>query len=740
MFRWLAVVLILCVGTYVVMDIALGKGGWKQTPSDASTGGEQDTSDHHDRQASRSADGESIRPSNRNLTQDKLHVDQAQIQVVEKQEVASEKDGILLFIATPLTREEIAATSMEDRERFFREGKWIEGKRGQGALGYLMVEESKPQDYTEDKLFKFADAPDKVYRIRESNAEAVTPGHVRVGLQEYVYRKLEVGDRVKRGQLLALVDPKLALDELEIKVAGFDAAEAERRAAEKTRDEGKKRYEGILAARRVVQNAVSNDETRAAELTWQRYLEEEIAKRGALRKAERELNAASTTLHMHEIKAHISGIVKVIYKNKGDSVKALDPVLQIQNPDLLRVEGTVEVQEGTRLKRGMIVSVEPSRPDQPRMVLRGHTGEITCVAVSPGSQPRIVSGSEDRSLRVWDSVTGQELWTVENRAAVRSVACTGPGAEKRNLILAGFADGVARLYNLDDMTQGSVVLGQVNQGPVNSVAFSPDGKYCLTAGDDRSIQIWKVGMEDGKPSVDKRPLHRLSAAHKSAVTCVQFIPTEKTDQVQFLSVGRDDMLVWEMVGENPPVRISDFDQRSGDVPVLGTDGKRVLFDQGTELRLRSLADRTRVEGRLRNPQGAASFSTLALFAPDGKTILSNCASEGRVQLWRAPRTMGRGTELRQLVWPTGVVTCGAFAPRNPFVVTGTQDHCVLVWKMPSDDEIEGHLDARIINVGQFINDSSRQVPLTAELVEKPPSWVIPGGTATIVINPGETER
>ena len=63
------------------------------------------------------------------------------------------------------------------------------------------------------------------------------------------------------------------------------------------------------------------------------------------------------------------------------------------------------------------------------------------------------------------------------------------------------------------------------------------------------------------------------------------------------------------------------------------------------MRLRSLSDRTQVEGRLRNQPGSASFSTMALFAPDGKTILTNNNSESRLQLWRTPPALSRAIEV-----------------------------------------------------------------------------------------------
>src|SRR5262249_10259108 len=120
-----------------------------------------------------------------------------------------------------------------------------------------------------------------------------------------------------------------------------------------------------------------------------------------------------------------------------------------------------------------------------------------------------------------------------------------------------------------------------------------------------------------------------------------------------------------------------FGVRGGEVPTLGVspDGKTVLFDQGKELRLLTLAD-NQIGGTLQNPVSEMTFSTMALFSPDGKTILTNGYLPGKLQLWRTPVTQMRGSELRQLIWNTqnGIVTCGAFAPEDSsFAVTGTQD-------------------------------------------------------------------
>src|SRR5262249_5205281 len=231
--------------------------------------------------------------------------------------------------------------------------------------------------------------------------------------------------------------------------------------------------------------------------------------------AQRELSASMTDLKMHEIRAAIDGTIKVIYKNsQGDAVKPLEAIMQIQNPGRLRVEGLLDVQEAFKLKEGMPVIVEASRPEPPRLILSGHLRPVTCVAVSKGKRPVIVSGSEDETLRVWDSATGR-TWLVRLNRVARAAGCTPPGSE-HNLVLFGCADGTAGLLDLDKISPDAAArdLAERHQKAINGVAFSPDGERCATCSDDRTICLWKT--ETGEL------LYRLPAVHRNAVTSVQF--------------------------------------------------------------------------------------------------------------------------------------------------------------------------------------------------------------------------
>jgi multidrug efflux pump subunit AcrA (membrane-fusion protein) len=154
---------------------------------------------------------------------------------------------------------------------------------------------------------------------------------VLVGTENKELRRLRAGDKVQKGQLLARLDDRLALDEVEIKESKVEAAKAEQIAAEKTRDEAKARWDRTRELQK--RNVVSEDEVRATELTWERYNQEVIAKKAAVRQAQLELKSAKTILSMYEIHSPVTGVVQAIYKQRGEAVKALEPVFLIEYDD-----------------------------------------------------------------------------------------------------------------------------------------------------------------------------------------------------------------------------------------------------------------------------------------------------------------------------------------------------------------------------------------------------------------------
>ncbi|KIO01524.1 hypothetical protein M404DRAFT_149834, partial [Pisolithus tinctorius Marx 270] len=89
-----------------------------------------------------------------------------------------------------------------------------------------------------------------------------------------------------------------------------------------------------------------------------------------------------------------------------------------------------------------------------QLALQGHTGFVTSVAFSPDGN-RIVTGSEDNTVRVWDAKSGDQIGNP-----------------------------------LEGHTWG-----------VTSVAFSPDGNRIVSGSQDNTVRVWdaKSGDQIGSP-------------------------------------------------------------------------------------------------------------------------------------------------------------------------------------------------------------------------------------------------
>jgi WD40 repeat protein len=345
----------------------------------------------------------------------------------------------------------------------------------------------------------------------------------------------------------------------------------------------------------------------------------------------------------------------------------------------------------------------------------------------------IVSASEDKTVRVWDRA-GKHKLIIEHPTAVRSVACT-PLDSAVNWCITGAGDGVSRIYDLD--AGGGTPIQKLSgghSGNINCVAFGPQGKWCATGGDDKAICLWDAATGNliQRFAGGQRNLSAEAASaaggHRGAVTSLAFL-----SGTRLVSAGKDNMLlVWTLREDGskagPPL---PFDRRSGDVASLGVNPAKeeILFDYGRELRVLTVPDQ-QTRGVLQTASGAMNFSTLAQFSPDGNLILTAGGTEGRLQLWRAPTEQRRAHELFQMISPAGPATCGAFAPDNSFLVTGTRDRQLLVWKAPTKDEM-AEMKATVKLIEKALDSNSGQVRIWADLKEQ--QGLVPGATANLVV-------
>jgi len=303
----------------------------------------------------------------------------------------------------------------------------------------------------------------------------------------------------------------------------------------------------------------------------------------------------------------------------------------------------------------------------------GHTGAIRSVGFSRDNR-QAISGSEDRTVRLWDAGTGKCLRVLEGHIeCVNSVALSVDG----ELALSGSDDNTIRLWDVASGKCLRVLKGHM--AGVNSVALSADGRHALSGSDDNTIRFWDA--ESGK-------CLRALEGHNGGVNSVAF----SKDGKRALS-GSDDKTVrfWDvMMG----TCLRTLKGRKGRVfsVALSADGKHALtgysdmkirlWDLGTGKCLRVLEGHT------------ASVNGVALLA-DGNQAISGSSDES-VCLWDAQT----GKSLRVLRGPNSKVLSVALSTDGKLALSGSFDKMVRLWNTGTGKCLrvfEGHTD-RVLSV------------------------------------------
>lgn len=318
-----------------------------------------------------------------------------------------------------------------------------------------------------------------------------------------------------------------------------------------------------------------------------------------------------------------------------------------------------------------------------------------CPSFSPDGTKLLICTPQ--TCRTVDTTTGHELasFSLTDNPSDIFAGCYAFSHDGQRLAMGSRLDPEIRVWHVPQGKLLHVLEGHQKRGNgINVVAFSPDGTRLASGSTDNTARIWdlakgktvrKLGDFDGGFGI-RWPYLR---GHECQVVSVAFSPDGKwlatagNDRWWSSGSGEQTIRIWDL--ENP-LRWERI------VPAPGVESLRYAPD-GKTLSWRcndeSLNFLDPVSGKEILPQEAHRAAVNAVvYFPDGKTIATG-SSDGTIRLWDT----ASGKTLRVLTGHAGAVNGLAIAPDGATLASASADNTGGLWDLTTGKRrfsLKGH--------------------------------------------------
>ncbi|CCO36683.1 Vegetative incompatibility protein HET-E-1 [Rhizoctonia solani AG-1 IB] len=249
--------------------------------------------------------------------------------------------------------------------------------------------------------------------------------------------------------------------------------------------------------------------------------------------------------------------------------------------------------------------------------LRGHKSVVSCVDYSPDDQ-RIASGSWDNTLRIWDASTGEDTHGPMNGHS-RPVNCVRFSADG-SLVVSGSNDGTVRTWDVSTGQQTKQLFAGYSE--ILSVGVSPVGSQVVCGSLDGLIRLLDIHTGD--------TLVGTIQGHTLQVSSVEFSPDGK----RLVSGSHDNTArIWDAETGKQLVVCGGYDDSYKgflNCVALSPNGLHVAScSYGDTLHIWDGQSGKLIIGPLR---GHTSIVLCVQFSPDGSHLVS-CSHDATIRFW-----------------------------------------------------------------------------------------------------------
>jgi WD40 repeat protein/transcriptional regulator with XRE-family HTH domain len=292
---------------------------------------------------------------------------------------------------------------------------------------------------------------------------------------------------------------------------------------------------------------------------------------------------------------------------------------------------------------------------------------------------RTLAVSSQDSVQLWSAVSRTQLAAEPVPGTFVNAVEFAPHA---HVLAATYGDGMFQLWST---ARGKLVpLGQPVRssaiGMTETVAFSPDGQFVATGGDDGTLRLWSV-RDPARP--------KLLAIRRDSGTYVFDVGFSPDGKVIAAASADNLTRLWDVANPARPVLLGRPLRGPSSYAIsvaFSPDGRLLAVGSADKtVRLWDVANPARPELVGAPLTGPTGYIYGVAFSPDGKTLAA-AVTDGTVWLWNVAAA-GHPDLLATLTGPNGHVYSVDFSPAGSQLAAASADGTVRLWNTnPAADE------------------------------------------------------
>ncbi|PSB21391.1 hypothetical protein C7B69_15970 [filamentous cyanobacterium Phorm 46] len=303
-------------------------------------------------------------------------------------------------------------------------------------------------------------------------------------------------------------------------------------------------------------------------------------------------------------------------------------------------------------------------------ILNGHSGFVPSLALTPDGQ-KLISGSWDDTIKIWDLQTGYLLNTLESHTS--DVECVAITPDGQTLVSAGW-DNTIKIW---DLKTNELLHSLSCSNSVVLVAITPDGQKFISSETYNIISLWDLNTQQiirnwVTDSKDSHPFWW----HK----CIVISPEKQT-----IFVGTKIIKSYDLItGKLRTIIGRDL----GWIYALAItpDSKTLISSHDREIKIWDLTAKKYPHFKRFLKTSAEVVYALTL-TPDGQRIVSagskkiNNYYESFIEIWDL-NTGEKLHSIKEYYTSESYVYCLAITPDGKQIISGHRDGTIRIWGIP----------------------------------------------------------